>query len=48
MNIKRGQKVPDNFLGTPEAWSCCVATLAMMLKLSESRVLQLGHACTPR
>jgi hypothetical protein len=37
----RGQKVPDRFTGPVETWSCCVATLAMMLKLSESRVLQL-------
>jgi hypothetical protein len=39
--IKRGQQVADNFSGPPESWSCCVATLAKYLKLSESRVLQL-------
>jgi hypothetical protein len=41
MKVKRGQQVADNFSGPVETWSCCVATLAMMLKLSESRVLQL-------
>ena len=36
------KQVPNNFSGPVETWSCCVATLAMMLKLSERRVQELA------
>jgi hypothetical protein len=39
MNTYRG-RVEDDFSSGPENWSCCVATLAMMLDLSESRIQQ--------